>query len=262
MEHHFNVELARYYGVNEAIFCHNLYFWVKQNKANKRNLHKGTYWTYNTMDAYVELFPYWSKRQIEHLIQKCKDKGLILTDNFNKNSYDRTLWYAVTEKVISAYEPLNGAFHKNGKWETTHFTKMGNGNHKNVSPIPDSKPDNKQNTNKQYISNIDDDKRTSHSEKEINLIISNFRESTKDVLTDRSFNAVVRKVVDKYNQGKVNSFRDYLVTSLVAKIEELELRRNKDKAKPQNAQNRANTKQQELHNMELKELPFYDWLNS
>ena len=70
-----------------------------------------------------------------------------------------------------------------------------------------------------------------HNDNSINLIISNFRESTKDDLTNRSFNAVVRKVVDKYNQGKVNSFRDYLVTALTRKIEELELRRQKDKAK-------------------------------
>lgn len=134
MEHHFNVELASKYGVNEAIFCHNLYFWVKQNKANKRNFHKGTYWTYNSMDAYAELFPYWTRRQIEHLIKKCKDKGLIITDNFNKISYDRTLWYAVTENVICIYE--------NCEMEKTN---LQNGITENVTPIPDSKPDSKTN---------------------------------------------------------------------------------------------------------------------
>lgn len=140
-------------------------------------------------------------------------------------------------------------------------TSKGRGNQK---PLLNKNP--LLNTNKDIHTNIDDDKRTSssakHSEEEMNLIIANFRESTKDELTDRSFNAVVRKVVDKYNQGKVNSFRDYLVTSLVAKIEELELRRMKDKANTQNAQNKANTKRQELHNIEVKELPFYNWLES
>ena len=43
--------------------------------------------------------------------------------------------------------------------------------------------------------------------KTINLIISNLREATKEDMTNRSFNSVVRKVVDKYNQGKVNSFQ-------------------------------------------------------
>ena len=70
-----------------------------------------------------------------------------------------------------------------------------------------------------------------HNEKNIDLIIRNLREATNDELSDRSYKAVVRKVVDKYNQGKVNSFRDYLVTALANKIDELELRRNKAEEK-------------------------------
>jgi hypothetical protein len=88
------------------------------------------------------------------------------------------------------------------------------------------------NNNKDYI---DDDKRTSgsskHNEEYINTVISLLREATKDDLTDRSFKAVLRKVMDKYNQGKVDSFRDYLATALANKIEELELRRIKEQAK-------------------------------
>lgn len=124
------------------------------------------------------------------------------------------------------------------------------------------------------INSFDDDKRrTSPSGEDsatlnnnsINLLISNFRESTKDELTDRSFNSVVRKVMDKYEQGKVNSFRDYLVTALVKKIEELELRRAKDKAKEQlkaTGRERILQRKQQLDEQPIKELPFYDWLNA
>ncbi|KWW22731.1 hypothetical protein AS888_00015 [Peribacillus simplex] len=104
-----------------------------------------------------------------------------------------------------------------------------------------------QNFNNNNIDNIDDDKRTFptgkdsaiHNEESINSIIHNFREATKDELSDRSFKAIVRKVVDKYNQGKVTSFRDYLATALTQKIEELELRRQKNtqtKLKPVESQ--------------------------
>ena len=119
------------------------------------------------------------------------------------------------------------------------------------------------------IDNIDDDKRTSpsgedsaiHNDNSINLIISNFRESTKDDLTNRSFNAVVRKVVDKYNQGKVNSFRDYLVTALTRKIEELELRRQKDKAKQELDQSQKQRIANKLNSREIiKDVPFWNWL--
>lgn len=107
----------------------------------------------------------------------------------------------------------------------------------------------------------DDDKRTSSLSEEEELLISNLHEELKEELKDRSFNSVIRKVVDKHKQGKVKSFRDYLVTSLVAKIEELELRREKDKANAEVIKNKANIKRKTLNNIKVKELPFYDWLN-
>lgn len=120
------------------------------------------------------------------------------------------------------------------------------------------------NTNNKYIDNIDDDKRTegstNHNDESINLIISNFREATKDELSNRSYNAVVRKVVDKYNQGKVNSFRDYLITALTNKIVELDLRRQKDKAKQDLAADKKQIVTNKLNNLEIGKVPFYNWL--
>jgi hypothetical protein len=70
--------------------------------------------------------------------------------------------------------------------------------------------------------------------------------------------------MDKHSQGKVSSFRDYLVTALIKKIEELELRRAKDQAKEglkMNSQAWIQEKKQKLEQQPLKQLPFYDWLN-
>jgi hypothetical protein len=125
------------------------------------------------------------------------------------------------------------------------------------------------NTNNYDIAKIDDDKRTPdgdsavHNEEEVNLLISNFRESTKGDLSDRSFKAVVRKVMDKYNQGKIDSLRDYLATALANKIDELELRRTKDAAREQlkmRSQKRIQEKKQELENQPIRKVPFYNWL--
>lgn len=115
------------------------------------------------------------------------------------------------------------------------------------------------------VENIDDDKRTEgstkHNEDEINLIISNLREVTKDELTDRSFNTVTRKVFDKYNQGKVNSFRDYLATALIRKIAELELRREQDKVKKELRESANERIEKTIMNTDLtREVPFYNWL--
>jgi hypothetical protein len=124
------------------------------------------------------------------------------------------------------------------------------------------------NTNNNKIDN-DDDKRTSpsgedsaiHNDESINLIISNLWEVVKDELSERSFKAVVRKVVDKYTQGKVTSFRDYLVTSLTRKIQELELRRQKTAHKPVDPIKRQIV-ENNIINREIKDVPFYNWLDS
>lgn len=113
---------------------------------------------------------------------------------------------------------------------------------------------------------IDDDKKRtegspSHNEENIDLTISNLREATKDELTDRSFNAVVRRVVDKYKQGKVNSFRDYLVTALSNKIEELELRRLKDEEQQKARESIKQETATRLMTVEhQRPVPFYNWL--
>jgi hypothetical protein len=131
-----------------------------------------------------------------------------------------------------------------------------------------------QNTNIQNINNnkdIDDDKRTEssavHNEEELNEIINCLREATKDELTDRSFKSVLRKVMDKYKQGKIGEgkFRDYLVTSLTNKIDDLEKRRIKEEAKSAIKEEKARRTKAQIENQlsthEFKQtIPFYNWL--
>ncbi|ARV91080.1 TPA: hypothetical protein QCW30_005046 [Bacillus cereus] len=128
---------------------------------------------------------------------------------------------------------------------------------------------NKENTNIsiQDIVKFDDDKRSfpSLSEKHLNLIVNTLREATNDELTDRSFKSVLRKVMDKYNQGKISNFRDYFITALVNKIEELDLRRTKENAKKQLQEDKLNRNiiLQSLSTHEYTgKIPFYNWLGS
>jgi hypothetical protein len=98
MEYGFNIEEAKEYGVNEAILLKNLKFWVKKNAANKKHYYDGVYWTYNSINAFVELFPFWTGKQIRRIIQSLIDQGLIKKGCYNKNPYDKTSWYTVTKK--------------------------------------------------------------------------------------------------------------------------------------------------------------------
>lgn len=139
MEHSFDVEIAKKYGIPCAILLKNIYFWTEKNRANGDNFYDGRYWTYNSKKAFSELFPYMTARQVDYALNKMVDEGLIITGNYNKVSYDRTLWYAITKKGYSILQ--------NCKMEET---KLLNGFNAIVQPIPDINTDNKPD-NKPYI---------------------------------------------------------------------------------------------------------------
>ena len=44
-EFHFNGELARRYGVDEAVFLHSLVFWVEKNQIGRASCRERVSWT-------------------------------------------------------------------------------------------------------------------------------------------------------------------------------------------------------------------------
>lgn len=100
----FNTTCAAVYGVPEAVFIHQLYFWCRVNEKNGRNLHDGRYWSYNSMKALREIFDFWSPSQLETVIKNCRKKGAILTANYCTDPRDRTLSYTITDSVKCIYE--------------------------------------------------------------------------------------------------------------------------------------------------------------
>lgn len=126
MYHSFNVIIAKDYGIIEAILLNHFEYWISKNVANKKNFHNGYYWTFNSIRAFNELFPYISQRQIQNALKHLKELEIIQTGNFNKSTYDRTLWYAFTKKGKSIMQKC--------KMESANLL---NGLCENVEPIPD-----------------------------------------------------------------------------------------------------------------------------
>ena len=134
MKYMFDVELAKRYGTDEAIFLENLIFWVIRNRENEKNFFDGRTWTYNSVRALKSLFPFWSDYQMRRVLDSLLKQGVIVKGNYNKNPYDRTMWYALAEeeKLILRYQNFHLREPKNGVLETRE-------------PIPDIKPDIKPN---------------------------------------------------------------------------------------------------------------------
>ena len=104
MEHHFNIGLAKEYGIEEAILLHHFYYWIAKNAANNRHFHDGLYWTYNSKKAYAEIFPYINETKIARVIKHLEELGFIAKGNYSDDKWNRTNWYALTKKCIGILE--------------------------------------------------------------------------------------------------------------------------------------------------------------
>lgn len=158
MTHSFDSEIAGKYGILEAVLINHIYYWIEKNRANEQNFYEGNYWTYNSTKAFSQLFPYASERQINYALKHLREEGILLVGNYNEKTYDRTLWYSISEygfaiiekKRIRKSEVSNGdnknveSILQNCQMETTN---LSDGFDNNVEPIPDIKPDNKPNIN-------------------------------------------------------------------------------------------------------------------
>lgn len=134
-KHVFDIDVAQIVGVNAAILLEDIAHWVEHNSANedKKSFHDGRYWTYNSMKAFSELFPYLKPNAVRTALKKLKDADLIIVGNYNKLAYDRTQWYALTEKA----EALLGIHTSICKKSQMDSEENANGFATNDEPIPD-----------------------------------------------------------------------------------------------------------------------------
>ena len=83
------------HGAQEALILYNLKHGVDHNKELKRQCFKGFYWYYISIRELSRLLPCLSKWQVENAIKKLIASKTIITDNFNKASYDKTRWFSI-----------------------------------------------------------------------------------------------------------------------------------------------------------------------
>lgn len=185
MQHSFDVDIAKDYGILEAILLNNLWFWIEKNKANNTNFYDGYYWTYNSTRAFNELFPYVSQRQIQNALKRLIDNEILQTGNYNKMAYDRTLWYAFTKKGKCIMQKC--------KMEDANLL---NGSVENVKPIPDINTNNK---TTDINSNINTDN---------NIIISERNDSVSKHELEEEFEIIWKEYPRK--QGKANALKSYI----------------------------------------------------
>lgn len=129
--------IALEYGLEEAIFLDSIMFWYRTNRGDNKNYHDGRWWTYNSVKAYEEVFPWWSKRQIRRIIDNCLAKGALISGDFNEDRRDRTAWYTPSDELLVLY---GEAFSENDKCicqkGQMHLSETASACDQNVKPLP------------------------------------------------------------------------------------------------------------------------------
>lgn len=78
-------------GLNEAILLQKIHGWLRCTPIDQ----VGRSWIYNSYKSWHEQLPFMSEITIKRAMKNLIDKGIVLTENFNKKSFDKTLWYSI-----------------------------------------------------------------------------------------------------------------------------------------------------------------------
>lgn len=110
-------KLAEAIGLNEAIVLQQIHYWL--NKSNKYI--DGRKWVYNTYEGWQKQFSFWSLSTVKRVLNNLRKQGLLLTGNYNKAGFDKTVWYTID------YDLLNRMNQRLGQNEPTSSSNWTDG---------------------------------------------------------------------------------------------------------------------------------------
>jgi hypothetical protein len=143
--------LAAIMGLNEAIVLQQIHYWLQ--KSDK--IYDDKAWTYATYAEWQAQFPFWSTRTIRRIIDNLTSNFIVVKGNFNKASFDNTLWYSIDYEALDAFvkndkSKWSSCPHGNGQDEQTEKVKLS-------TPIPktSTKTSTKTSLKKEKATNFD-----------------------------------------------------------------------------------------------------------
>lgn len=96
--------LAVAVGVSEAIVLQQVQYWLSINTArgDARSVHDGRVWTYNSVEAWQEQLPFFSRSTVARALASLRERGLLLAAHLAPDARDRTLWYSIDYEAVEA----------------------------------------------------------------------------------------------------------------------------------------------------------------
>jgi hypothetical protein len=92
--------LAFAIGEKEAMFLQQLHYWLQHSHHKE----EGRLWVYNTYKEWHRQFWWWDIRTVRRVVDKLKERGIIITAHLSKTPFDRTLWYSIDYEKLAEIE--------------------------------------------------------------------------------------------------------------------------------------------------------------
>lgn len=87
--------------LDEAVILQQIHYWIEK----KQNYREGRYWVYNSMENWMQQFPWIKSRTtLTRYFNNLEKKGLLITGNYNKAGFDKTKWYTIDYSTLSDFE--------------------------------------------------------------------------------------------------------------------------------------------------------------
>jgi len=94
--------LAVKVGLNESIILQQIHYWL--DPRTNKNIKEGKYWVYNTYSQWQKQFPFLSEITIKRSIAGLEKRGLLISKNYNHNSFHKLKWYTINYEKLSELE--------------------------------------------------------------------------------------------------------------------------------------------------------------
>lgn len=87
--------------LDEAVILQQIHYWIEK----RQNYREGRYWVYNSMENWMQQFPWIKSRTtLTRYFNDLEKKGLLITGNYNKAGFDKTKWYTIDYSTLSDFE--------------------------------------------------------------------------------------------------------------------------------------------------------------
>jgi hypothetical protein len=191
--------LAKNIGLNESIVVQQVHYWLTSSKHE----HENRKWIFNTYEEWNKQFPFWSNKTLRRIFANLVNNGILITGNFNKLGFDRTIWYTICYEKLSEFNGQNDhiSYGQNDHMDkdnmtTSHLVNVTTSDMVNMTtPITRYYTDN----NTDNINTIVDDKITKSKERKIE-----YAEFVK--MTEKEYEVLL----EKYGKEKVDKMIEVL----------------------------------------------------